>query len=275
MNYWQFKLPISRWVMQGDEFDNLKENDIYPQEIQDKSNEPRNNIGDKVFIHNTVQESTKKYPNGIYFICEIVSKIDIDSINLKVIKSFKTNPVLLDEVGFKELKTFINKKGMNGRIYKFTEKDNGKKLYKSLMLKQEISDILLNDIKDIEKSRIKKTEKENLIKSRLGQGSFRRDLVKHWNGCSVTGFKQIDILIASHIKPWKDSKNEERLDSFNGLLLLPTIDKLFDKGKIIISKKLDNYKALGIDKKMKIKISSRHKKYLKFHREEVLNSRTK
>jgi len=280
MNYWQFKLPINIWVKEGSEFDSLKENDIYSQTVQDKSNEPRDNIGDIVFIHNTVEGSNKKYPNGIYFICEIISKLDYDSINLKVIKSFKNNPIQLENVGFKELKVFVNKKGMNGRVYKFTEKDNGKKLYESLLLQQDIVDVLLKDVKDIEKSSIKETEKENLIKSRLGQGSFRRDLVNYWNGCSVTGSKQIDILIASHIKPWKDANNDERLNSFNGLLLIPTIDKLFDKGyisfndngEIIISEKLNNYKVLGINKKMKIKISSRHKKYLKYHRKNVLKS---
>ena len=37
------------------------------------------------------------------------------------------------------------------------------------------------------------------------------------------------MLIASHIKPWKDSSNTERLDINNGILLTPTFDKLFDK----------------------------------------------
>ena len=30
----------------------------------------------------------------------------------------------------------------------------------------------------------------------------------------------------SHIKPWRDADNQERLDAYNGLLLLPNYDKL-------------------------------------------------
>jgi transposase len=39
-------------------------------------------------------------------------------------------------------------------------------------------------------------------------------------------------LRASHIRPWRDSDNEARLDGENGLLLTPTIDHLFDRGFI-------------------------------------------
>jgi putative restriction endonuclease len=37
---------------------------------------------------------------------------------------------------------------------------------------------------------------------------------------------------ASHIKPWCESTNEERLNGENGLLLTPSIDHLFDRGFI-------------------------------------------
>jgi hypothetical protein len=40
------------------------------------------------------------------------------------------------------------------------------------------------------------------------------------------------LLIASHIKPWSECDNAERLDGNNGLLLSPHIDKLFDRGWI-------------------------------------------
>ena len=39
-------------------------------------------------------------------------------------------------------------------------------------------------------------------------------------------------LVASHIKPWRESTNEERLTAGNGLLLTPSIDHLFDRGFI-------------------------------------------
>ena len=38
-----------------------------------------------------------------------------------------------------------------------------------------------------------------------------------------------ELLIASHIKPWRDSNDEERLDACNGLLLAAHVDKAFDR----------------------------------------------
>ncbi len=156
------------------------------------------------------------------------------------------------------------------KIVKFAESQN----YEIFNL----DDDLINDIEKIIGRKIPiNTEKENLIKCRIGQGEFRDKLIKHWQGCSVTGLKQNDILIASHIKPWSKADDKERLDVFNGLLLLPTLDKLFDKGyisfndngNILISKRLMNYDILGINEHMRIKIEEEHKKYLEYHSNEI------
>lgn len=144
-----------------------------------------------------------------------------------------------------------------------------------------LNNYLLEDIENILGSEIViDTEKENLIKCRIGQGKFRDQLIEYWNGCSVTGFKNIDLLVASHIKPWRNSSNKERLDVYNGLLLTPNLDKLFDKGyvsfdnngKILISKSLENYQILGVNYNMKINIDKNHKKYLAFHREQIFKN---
>jgi predicted restriction endonuclease len=63
----------------------------------------------------------------------------------------------------------------------------------------------------------------------------------------VTGVRQTELLIASHIKPWTKSNDEEKLDGFNGLLLAPHVDRLFDRGlmsfkddgKMLISPQLE------------------------------------
>lgn len=82
-------------------------------------------------------------------------------------------------------------------------------------------------------SAIEQTTKEQIIESRIGQGEFRKKLINKWNKkCSISNCELLEILIASHIKPWKFSNNLERLDENNGLLLSPTYDKLFDKGFI-------------------------------------------
>ena len=140
---------------------------------------------------------------------------------------------------------------------------------------------LINDIEKIIDSKISiSTEKQNLVKCRIGQGTFREKLIEFWQGCSVTKFKNIEILIASHIKPWSSSSNEERLDVYNGFLLTPNLDKLFDKGyisfddngKILISDKLKDFQFLGISAEMKIPIEVEHKKYLSYHRNKVFKN---
>ncbi|MCC6242249.1 MAG: HNH endonuclease, partial [Gemmatimonadaceae bacterium] len=76
------------------------------------------------------------------------------------------------------------------------------------------------------------TEREQVTKARVGQGQFRERLLSLWRGCAVTGVARPDLVRASHIKPWRMSNNEERLDPSNGLLLLPQYDHLFDAGFI-------------------------------------------
>jgi hypothetical protein len=71
-----------------------------------------------------------------------------------------------------------------------------------------------------------------IVKARVGQGLFREEVSKVERFCRLTGVEDSDHLIASHIKPWKDSDNRERLSGQNGLMLTPTPDHLFDKGFI-------------------------------------------
>jgi hypothetical protein len=78
-------------------------------------------------------------------------------------------------------------------------------------------------------------EREQLIKARRGQGLFRLNLERFESACRVTGVRDRRFLIASHIKPWRDSSNKEKLDGNNGLLLSPHVDKLFDRGWISFS----------------------------------------
>lgn len=138
---------------------------------------------------------------------------------------------------------------------------------------------ILAEIKMIkEDHHLSATEKETIILSRRGQGKFRSELIKYWNGCAISECSLTDILMASHIKPWKDSTNDERLDVFNGLLLLPNYDKLFDlgymtftpKGKALYSKLLSksDKDLLGLTSTLSLcRIDEAHKIYLKYHNE--------
>ena len=61
---------------------------------------------------------------------------------------------------------------------------------------------------------------------------FRTALTSYWGGkCCVSGLSMEPLLRASHIKPWAVCDlDRERLDVFNGLLLIPNLDALFDAG---------------------------------------------
>ncbi|MFZ9937979.1 MAG: HNH endonuclease [Luteolibacter sp.] len=75
------------------------------------------------------------------------------------------------------------------------------------------------------------TECHGIVRQRIGQDEFRKRLIKHWGSCAITGLKNEKLLRASHAKPWKDcSSDKERLDVFNGFLLAPHFDVLFDQG---------------------------------------------
>lgn len=121
------------------------------------------------------------------------------------------------------------------------------------------------------------TEKNTLVKSRIGQGVFREKLIAYWTCCSVTGFKDTDLLIASHIKPWHVSNNAERLDVCNGLLLVPNLDRAFDaglitfeeSGKIKISPQFAESEKLGVMPDLRVSLTPKHDAYMKFHRTEV------
>jgi hypothetical protein len=79
---------------------------------------------------------------------------------------------------------------------------------------------------------LRETTKATLVLARRGQGSFRQRVSLFEKECRVTGVAQSQLLIASHIKPWRDSNNEERVSGHNSLFLSPHIDKLFDLGFI-------------------------------------------
>ncbi|WP_339189856.1 HNH endonuclease [Paenibacillus sp. FSL P2-0121] len=123
------------------------------------------------------------------------------------------------------------------------------------------------------------TEKEQIVKTRIGQGLFKTKLLKFGCKCRICGISNPDFLIASHTKPWRVSNNQERLDIYNGFLLCPAHDALFDKGyisfedngAIIISDALDEIGRilLNVHISMKIEVMEQHAKYLAFHRQGV------
>lgn len=77
------------------------------------------------------------------------------------------------------------------------------------------------------------TTRAQVIQARRGQGKFRSSVEAIEKACRVTGIKNLSLLIASHIRPWRSCENGfQRLHGMNGLLLTPDVDLLFDRGFI-------------------------------------------
>ncbi|WP_122900899.1 HNH endonuclease [Acinetobacter sp. B51(2017)] len=126
------------------------------------------------------------------------------------------------------------------------------------------------------------SEAERKVKVRLIQAKFRKALFDVHPKCVISGVNKPSFLIASHIKPWKKSTDEERLDCFNGLLLTPNYDRLFDKGfisfkhsgELIISPILSEAERefFRVPERIEFKFSNAYKPYLEFHRDQVFRS---
>lgn len=134
-------------------------------------------------------------------------------------------------------------------------------------------------------SQPRESEKRREINNaRIGQGKYREQLLDECPYCPITKINDERLLIASHIKPWAASSDEEKIDPKNGYMLSPLYDKLFDRGfmtftdnrKIVLSEWLSpqNKKRLGISDGEFIQalpMDESRRTYLKFHRDSVFH----
>ena len=127
---------------------------------------------------------------------------------------------------------------------------------------------------------ISETEKVQLVKSRRGQGLFKANVLLVESACRVTGVTQISMLRASHVKPWSKSDDREKIDGFNGLLLAPHVDHLFDKGYITFESKGEMVLSPNLNTEILDRwnipqvlnvgsFSSEQSEYLNYHQESV------
>jgi putative restriction endonuclease len=153
---------------------------------------------------------------------------------------------------------------------------------RAFQLAKTLPDELLHEFESKTVGLPRATEVERLVIQRVGQDLFRSGLLEYWEGhCAITGLDIPGLLCASHIKPWAECRTDaERLDIFNGLLLAPHLDALFDKGfitvtdagEIDISRRLshDHRKCLGLDSSFRVvRLADGHKRYLQHHRSAV------
>jgi hypothetical protein len=137
---------------------------------------------------------------------------------------------------------------------------------------------------------LKPTQALALVNARVGQGQFREDLVKGFEGqCALTGLAVSKLIRASHIRPWCECESDEqKLDPHNGLLLAVGVDAAFDcgfitfddDGTLLISITLDvaDLARLGIPAEGRLRsshLSKERRAYLKYHREQVFERKRK
>ncbi|MEN9661764.1 MAG: hypothetical protein RL324_713 [Verrucomicrobiota bacterium] len=127
---------------------------------------------------------------------------------------------------------------------------------------------------------IVQTEVKRMVTQRIGQDVFRDSLMDYWGGaCAVTGIAIPELLRASHTKPWTDcSSDAERLNVFNGFLLVAHLDALYDRHLMTFDESGEARFAAQIDGSTRVKLGlssalhlrwvcSEHQEFLGQHRE--------
>lgn len=126
------------------------------------------------------------------------------------------------------------------------------------------------------------TTRQALVQARVGQGLFKERVSKIETRCRLTFVENPTHLVGSHIKPWREATNEERLHGANGLLLTPTADHLFDRGfisfedngEVIVSPVADivSLRRMGLDPAnppSPLAFNTDQKHFLAHHRKEI------
>lgn len=237
---------------------------------------------DKELFYNWLLENAALSEASRNKYCGAVNTVNKEMFTRSVLKSsiWGLNVLELDiaiEKIFKDM-YFLDKDKKGNKMY-----SNALKHYRSFVWSEQSQGLSSQNIDDIAKSLIRKdTEKNTIIKARIGQGEFRKKLLeKYSNACIVTGLTYKPLLVASHIRPWAVCDDDSRIDKENGLLLSANIDRLFDggsvsfknDGKIVLSSMLtqENVKKLHLEKieKVDLKCSSKMEKYLEYHRDVI------
>ena len=137
------------------------------------------------------------------------------------------------------------------------------------------------------------TETTAALRVRRGQQFFRQTILNSYGvRCCISGINVPRLLVASHIKPWRDFP-DERLDPRNGLCLSSLHDAAFDAGlitldedlNVLLSKRLKGYfpqAALeqsfvpfeGKPIRMPEKIAEPDPEFLRYHRKQIFKGRS-
>ena len=225
--------------------------------------------GDRLFVGiGDKPKGTSYMLSGEYEICEQPERIQLGDgrssyrLSLRPLRAF-TSPVRLDTD-----RTVTNDRFRRAYVYgggPMKLKPEWEEVFERLLddacaststVAEDIEDVL-ND------ESIGDTTKRQWIEARIGQGKFRLGVIDTWGAgevCAITGIDVREILNASHIVAWKDSK-ELRLEGTNGLLLCAHLDRLFDRylisfddiGRLIVSLRLAPERWATLEKELNVK----------------------
>lgn len=192
---------------------------------------------------------------------------------------FEYNGVVTWEIIYNEIERYYPnaktskdwKAGIRGVLYRDIGK-SFKKLAESTYALIDYNEINLLP----EEYQNKVTEKDIMTKVRVLQSKYRKNLLKKLKYCPITQISDKRLLVASHIKPWCISSSYEKLDPFNGFILSPLYDKLFDRGLITFTKKKELIISSSLSKDTVNKLNIKEgiypelpvlgrEEYLKFH----------
>jgi putative restriction endonuclease len=86
------------------------------------------------------------------------------------------------------------------------------------------------------------TERLLVAAARIGQHRFASQVLENFaHRCGFCGMRpgpdleRKGLLVASHVKPWRESTNRERLDPTNGIAACPNHDSAFDRGLLWVN----------------------------------------
>lgn len=158
------------------------------------------------------------------------------------------------------------------------ERQNGPLVFNYSKRNEELEELKETSSTETEDKNVKK----EISNARYGQGKYREQLLEQCRFCPFTMISDERLLIASHIKPWAAANTTEKVDPYNGYMLSPLYDKLFDKGfitltenrHVILSEFISPYtwKQIGLKNDSFIKslpMDDKRAEYLRFHHQAV------
>ena len=172
------------------------------------------------------QKSNKNHPDVIR-VAKLLGRSP-SAVNMKIgnFGSFD------DNLKLRGISGLTNASKLDGEIFREFNGNWDELAYQSEMLIQKCFNTIIDEKEiDIPKG----YEKIITTKQRINQSFFRASVLASYNNaCCITGLSNKELLVASHIKPWNISDENEKTNPQNGLCLNALHDKAFDRGFVTI-----------------------------------------